>query len=230
MVDMLTRRLLQLLFGLALYGISLAMVIRASLGTAPWDVFHQGLAGRTGLSLGTVVIIVSFLVLLLWIPLRQWPGVGTVCNAVLVGVFADIGLALIPRFSHLGGQIALLVGAVVLNGVASALYIGARLGPGARDGLMTGLARRTGWPVRGARTGIEVVVLGAGWLLGGSVGVGTVLYALAIGPLVQLLLPRFTVPEPRAAAEAEPGAAAPLEGEAQPEAEAAAAGASTPAT
>lgn len=221
---MLTRRLLQLLFGLAVYGISLAMVIRASLGTAPWDVFHQGLAGRTGLSLGTVVIIVSFLVLLLWIPLRQWPGVGTVCNAVLVGVFADIGLALIPRFSHLGGQIALLVGAVLLNGVASALYIGARLGPGARDGLMTGLARRTGWPVRGARTGIEVVVLGAGWLLGGSVGVGTVLYALAIGPLVQLLLPRFTVPETRAAAEA------PLEGEAQPEAEAAVAGASTPAT
>lgn len=165
---MMTRRLLQLLIGLALYGVSLAMVIRASLGTAPWDVFHQGLAGRTGLSLGTVVIIVSFLVLLLWIPLRQWPGVGTVCNAVLVGVFADVGLALIPRFSHLGGQAALLVGAVLLNGVASAMYIGARLGPGARDGLMTGLARRTGWPVRGARTGIEVVVLGAGWLLGGS--------------------------------------------------------------
>jgi len=220
MVAMMTRRLLQLLIGLALYGVSLAMVIRASLGTAPWDVFHQGLAGRTGLSLGTVVIIVSFLVLLLWIPLRQWPGVGTVCNAVLVGVFADVGLALIPRFSNLGGQAALLVGAVLLNGVASAMYIGARLGPGARDGLMTGLARRTGWPVRGARTGIEVVVLGAGWLLGGSVGVGTVLYALAIGPLVQLLLPRFTVPEARSA----------VEGKARAEAEAAVAGASTPAS
>ncbi len=215
MVAMLTRRLVQLLIGLALYGVSLAMVIRASLGTAPWDVFHQGVAGRTGLSLGTVVIIVSFLVLLLWIPLRQWPGVGTVANAVLVGVFADIGLATIPQFSHLGGQVALLAGAVLLNGVASALYIGARLGPGARDGLMTGLARRTGWPVRGARTGIEVVVLGAGWLLGGSVGIGTVLYALAIGPLVQLMLPWFTVPEGPSAeaapadAEAPPAPAAP---------------------
>ncbi|MGO4122124.1 membrane protein YczE [Arthrobacter sp. YAF16] len=226
---MMTRRLLQLLIGLALYGVSLAMVIRASLGTAPWDVFHQGLAGRTGLSLGTVVIIVSFLVLLLWIPLRQWPGVGTVSNAVLVGVFADLGLALIPKFSHLGGQVALLIGAVLLNGVASALYIGARLGPGARDGLMTGLARRTGWPVRGARTGIEVVVLGAGWLLGGSVGVGTVLYALAIGPLVQLLLPRFTVPELKSAELKSPGEVLPAADD-QPAAEAAVAGASTPAT
>jgi uncharacterized membrane protein YczE len=137
---------------------------------------------------------------------------------VLVGVFADIGLALIPQFSHLGGQIGLLVGAVLLNGVASACYIGARLGPGARDGLMTGLARRTGWPVRVCRTGIEVVVLGAGWLLGGSVGVGTVLYALAIGPLVQLLLPRFTAPETR------PVSAAVTE------AEAAVAGTAVPAT
>src|SRR6478752_9588166 len=197
MDTMLTRRLLQLLIGLAMYGVSLAMFIRAGLGLDPWDVFHQGLATKTGLSIGTVVVIVSFLVLLLWIPLRQWPGVGTLANAVLVGVFADVGLALIPRFSHLAGQIGLLVGAVLLNGVASACYIGARLGPGARDGLMTGLARRTGWPVRVCRTGIEVVVLGAGWLLGGSVGLGTVLYALAIGPLVQLLLPRFTVPEAR---------------------------------
>lgn len=194
---MLTRRLLQLLVGLAMYGVSLAMFIRAGLGLDPWDVFHQGLAVKTGLSIGTVVVIVSFLVLLLWIPLRQWPGVGTLCNAVLVGVFADVGLALIPEFSHLGGQIGMLAGAILLNGIASACYIGARLGPGARDGLMTGLARRTGWSVRTSRTGIEVVVLGAGWLLGGSVGVGTVVYALAIGPLVQLLLPRFTVPEVR---------------------------------
>lgn len=143
-----------------------------------------------------VVVVVSFLVLLLWIPLRQRPGIGTLSNAVLVGVFADVGLFLIPEFSHLGGQIALLVGAVLLNGIASACYIGARLGPGPRDGLMTGLARRTGWSVRLSRTGIEVVVLAAGWLLGGSIGVGTVVYALAIGPLVQLLLPKFTVPEP----------------------------------
>jgi uncharacterized membrane protein YczE len=151
-------------------------------------------AGRTGLSIGAVVIIVSFLVLLLWIPLRQRPGFGTLCNAVLVGVFADIGLALVPAFSHLGGQIGMLAGAVLLNGIASACYIGARFGPGARDGLMTGLARRTGWSVRLSRTLIEVVVLAAGWILGGSVGVGTVVYALAIGPLVQLLLPLFMVP------------------------------------
>ena len=216
---MMTRRLLQLLIGLALYGMSLAMFIRAGLGTAPWDVLHQGLAARTGLSLGTVVVLVSFVVLLLWIPLRQWPGVGTLFNAVLVGVFADVGLAFIPVFSHLGGQMGLLIAAVLRTGVASACYIGARLGPGARDGLMTGLARRTGWPVRACRTGIEVVVLGAGWLLGGSVGIGTVLYALAIGPLVQLMLPRFTVPElkkpappvgaPDPAAASAPQAAAP---------------------
>ena len=156
---MLTRRLLQLFIGLAMYGVSLAVFIRAGLGLDPWDVFHQGVAGRTGLSIGVVVIIVSFLVLLLWIPLRQWPGFGTLCNAVLVGVFADIGLAVIPAVSHLGGQIGMLAGAVVLNGIASACYIGARFGPGARDGLMTGLARRTGWSVRVSRTLIEVVVL-----------------------------------------------------------------------
>ncbi|MGO4582826.1 YitT family protein [Arthrobacter sp. 2RAF6] len=205
---MMTRRITQLLIGLAMYGISLAMFIRAGLGLDPWDVFHQGVAGKIGWSIGTVVVVVSFLVLLLWIPLRQMPGFGTLANAVLVGVFADIGLALIPAFSHLGGQIAMLAGAVVLNGIASACYIGARLGPGARDGLMTGLARRTGWSVRLSRTLIEVVVLGVGWLLGGSVGVGTVVYALAIGPVVQLLLPLFTVPEKvrQAAPEAVPAA------------------------
>lgn len=191
---MMTRRLIQLFTGLAMYGISLAMFIRAGLGLDPWDVFHQGLANRTGMSIGLVVIIVSFLVLLLWIPLRQWPGFGTLCNAVLVGAFADIGLALIPVVSQLFGQVAMLGGAVLLNGIASACYIGARFGPGARDGLMTGLARRTGWSVRLSRTLIEVTVLAVGWVLGGSVGVGTVVYALAIGPLVQLLLPRFMVP------------------------------------
>ncbi|HKU30209.1 MAG TPA: hypothetical protein VJQ60_06955 [Arthrobacter sp.] len=192
---MMTRRITQLLIGLAMYGVSLAMFIRAGLGLDPWDVFHQGLAGKLGWSIGTVVVVVSFLVLLLWIPLRQMPGFGTLANAVLVGVFADIGLVLIPAFSHLGGQIAMLAGAVILNGIASACYIGARLGPGARDGLMTGLARRTGWSVRLSRTLIEVVVLAVGWMLGGSVGAGTVVYALAIGPTVQLLLPLFTVPE-----------------------------------
>ncbi|MEO5778349.1 MAG: hypothetical protein ABIO34_02640 [Arthrobacter oryzae] len=206
---MMTRRILQLLTGLAMYGVSLAMFIRAGLGLDPWDVFHQGLAGRVGLSIGTVVVIVSFLVLLLWIPLRQRPGFGTLANAVLVGVFADVGLALIPEFSHLGGQIGMLAGAVLLNGIASACYIGARFGPGARDGLMTGLARRTGWSVRNSRTGIEAVVLATGWLLGGSVGVGTVVYALAIGPLVQLLLPWFTVPVRVMPAQARSGPAGP---------------------
>jgi uncharacterized membrane protein YczE len=206
---MMTRRITQLLIGLAMYGISLAMFIRAGLGLDPWDVFHQGVSEKTGFSIGVVVIAVSFLVLLLWIPLRQMPGVGTLANAVLVGVFADLGLWLIPEFSHLGGQIAMLAGAVILNGIASACYIGARLGPGARDGLMTGLVRRTGWSVRLVRTGIEVVVLAVGFLLGGSVGVGTVVYALAIGPIVQVLLPKFMVPEPVQVSEkargAEPG-------------------------
>ncbi|MFJ6537063.1 YitT family protein [Paenarthrobacter sp. NPDC091711] len=201
---MMTRRITQLLIGLAMYGISLAMFIRAGLGLDPWDVFHQGVSEKSGFSIGVVVIAVSFLVLLLWIPLRQMPGIGTIANAVLVGLFADLGLWLIPEFSHLGGQIAMLAGAVILNGIASACYIGARLGPGARDGLMTGLVRRTGWSVRLVRTGIEVVVLAVGFLLGGSVGVGTVVYALAIGPIVQVLLPKFMVPErPKATAPTE---------------------------
>jgi len=212
---MMTRRITQLLIGLAMYGISLAMFIRASLGLDPWDVFHQGLAAKLGWSIGTVVVVVSFLVLLLWIPLRQMPGFGTLANAVLVGIFADLGLALIPAFSHLGGQVAMLAGAVLLNAIASACYIGARLGPGARDGLMTGLARRTGWSVRLSRTLIEVVVLGSGWLLGGSVGVGTVVYALAIGPLVQLLLPLFSAPEKSVPAKGVPGKSAAEKVEAQ---------------
>ncbi|MCM0614546.1 hypothetical protein MOD31_00765 [Paenarthrobacter sp. TYUT067] len=207
---MMTRRITQLLIGLAMYGISLAMFIRAGLGLDPWDVFHQGVSEKTGFSIGVVVIAVSFLVLLLWIPLRQMPGIGTIANAVLVGLFADLGLWLIPEFTHLGGQIAMLAGAVILNGIASACYIGARLGPGARDGLMTGLVRRTGWSVRLVRTGIEVVVLAVGFLLGGSVGVGTVVYALAIGPIVQVLLPKFMVPErPKATAPTEAVEAAP---------------------
>lgn len=206
---MMIRRLLQLFIGLAMYGFSLSLFIRSALGTAPWDVLHQGMAAKTGLSLGVVVIIISFAVLLLWIPLRQRPGFGTLSNAILVGVFADLGLALVPQFSHLGGQISMLAGAVVLNAVASACYIGARFGPGARDGLMTGLARRTGWSVRVSRTLIEVVVLAAGWLLGGTAGVGTAVYALAIGPLVQLMMPWFMVPA-KVSAPAQAPSAAPV--------------------
>jgi uncharacterized membrane protein YczE len=202
---MMIRRLIQLFTGLAMYGISLALFIRAGLGLDPWDVFHQGVAGKTGLSIGVVVIIVSFLVLLLWIPLRQRPGFGTLCNAVLVGVFADVGLALIPAFSHLGARSRCWPARWCSTGSPPPATSAPRFGPGARDGLMTGLARRTGWSVRLSRTLIEVVVLGAGWLLGGSVGVGTVVYALAIGPLVQFLLPYFMVPAREPAA---PGAGA----------------------
>ncbi len=189
----LLRRLLQLLVGLILFGISLALVLRAGLGLAPWDVLHQGVAQRTGLSIGSVVIAASFVVLLLWLPLRERPGVGTLANAVLVGIVVDGALGLIPDAGGLLLRVVFLLGGVLLCGLASALYIGASLGPGPRDGLMTGLVRRTGRSVRLIRTLIEATVLVGGWLLGGTVGVGTVLYALAIGPLTHALLPRFTL-------------------------------------
>jgi uncharacterized membrane protein YczE len=189
------RRLVQLQVGLVLYGVSMAMFIRADLGLDPWDVFHQGVSERTGLRFGWVVFIVSVAVLLLWIPLRQLPGIGTISNAVVVGLAVEGALAVIPSVDAMWLRVVLLVGAIVLNGVATGSYIGAKLGPGPRDGLMTGLAGR--YPrlsIRLVRTGIEVTVLAVGWLLGGSVGVGTVLYALAIGPLTQLFLPIFSVP------------------------------------
>lgn len=187
------RRLVQLILGLWLYGWSMALMIHAGLGLDPWDVFHDGLAQRSGLTFGTVVTIAGALVLLLWIPLRQMPGLGTVANVLVIGVATDVGLAVLPRPDGLALQVAVLVLGVVLNGLAGALYIGAQLGPGPRDGLMTGLARRTGRSLRLVRTGIEVTVLAAGFLLGGVVGLGTVLYALAIGPLVQLMLPWVVV-------------------------------------
>nr|WP_092881896.1 hypothetical protein [Actinopolymorpha cephalotaxi] len=188
------RRLPQLYAGLALYGVSMALLIRGNLGLDPWDVFHQGLAVRMPLSFGTIVILVSLAVLLSWIPLRQWPGLGTVSNALLVGVAVDLALAVLPAPDPMAARIAFMLGGVVLNAVATAAYLGARLGPGPRDGLMTGLVRRTGGSVRVVRTCIEVVVLAIGWLLGGTVGVGTVVYAVGIGPLVHVLLPRLTVP------------------------------------
>jgi uncharacterized membrane protein YczE len=183
------RRLPQLVLGLVLYGTSMAMMTRANLGLNPWDVLHEGLTLITGLSFGTVTAIASVAVLLLWIPLRQRPGVGTIANIVIIAITVDLVRFVLPGQHALGWQITLLVGGVVLNGVATAAYVGARLGPGPRDGLMTGLATRTGRSVRLVRTGIEIVVLGVGWLLGGTVGVGTVLYALAIGPLAQTFLP-----------------------------------------
>jgi uncharacterized membrane protein YczE len=193
-----TRRLIQLYAGLVLYGISLAMEVRAGLGLDPWDVFHQGVANHTGLSFGTVVIIVGAFVLLAWIPIRQKPGLGTVSNVIVIGLVVDAALNLMPAAGPPAAQVALLLGGVLLNAVAGAAYIGAGLGPGPRDGLMTGLVARTGRPVGVVRTSIEVSVLVTGALLGGSVGIGTVVYALGIGPLLHVLLPLFTVrPSPR---------------------------------
>jgi uncharacterized membrane protein YczE len=187
------RRLPQLIAGLALYGTSMAMQLRATLGVDPWDVFHQGLARHLPLSFGLVTALTGVVVLLLWLPLRQRPGIGTIANVVVIAVSVDAALALIPVPSALPVRIALMAGGIVLNGVASAAYIGARLGPGPRDGLMTGLAAHTGWSIRLVRTGIELTVLVAGWLLGGTVGIGTVAYALAIGPLTQAFLPWFAI-------------------------------------
>ncbi|MFF7457848.1 YitT family protein [Kitasatospora sp. NPDC008115] len=188
------RRLPQLFGGLALYGASMGLMLRSGLGLDPWDVFHQGLQGTFGLSVGAWVTICGALVLLLWIPLRQLPGLGTLANVLVIGAAMDATVSLVDAPGALWARIALMVGAIVLNGLATGLYIGARLGPGPRDGLMTGLHRRTGGSLRLIRTGIELIVLAAGFLLGGTVGVGTVAYALAIGPLAQFFLPWCTVP------------------------------------
>jgi uncharacterized membrane protein YczE len=191
-------RLARLYVGLAAYGASMALMIESHLGNMPWDVFHQGIARRTGLSIGVVSIIVGAVVLLLWIPLRQRPGLGTVSNVVCIGVAVDGSLALLPTPSLLWEQIAFLAAGVLLNAVATGLYVGARLGPGPRDGLMTGLAAR-GYPIGLVRTSIEVLVVAVGFLLGGTLGVGTVVYALAIGPLAHLALPLFSIRAPQPA-------------------------------
>ena len=194
----LPRRLTQLYLGLLLYGLSMALLVRSSLGVMPWDVLHQGLARQVGGSLGQVTIVVGVIVLLGWIPLRERPGLGTVSNVVVIGLAVDAALAVISAPTAWPARLALVVLGVALTAAATAAYIGVRLGAGPRDGLMTGLVRRTGGSVRLVRTGIEVAVVTVGWLLGGTLGVATVLYALAIGPLVHLLLPVFTValPEP----------------------------------
>jgi uncharacterized membrane protein YczE len=196
------RRLLQLYLGLALYGVSMALLVRSSLGVMPWDVLHQGLARQIGWSLGAVTVLVGALVLLAWFPLRQRPGLGTVSNVVVIGVAVDAALAVLPEVDALPVRIGLAVGGIVLNAVATAAYIGVHLGPGPRDGLMTGLVRRTGGSVRVVRTAIEVAVVALGWLLGGTLGVVTVAYALLIGPLVHLLLPRLSVALPGQEAQA----------------------------
>lgn len=189
----LARRLVQLVVGLAIYGASMAMIIRGGLGVIPWDVLHTGLIRHVPVSFGQMSIMVALAVLLVWIPLRQKPGLGTIANAVLVGIAADITLAAVPPVDDLAARVALLLGGIALNGMATAMYIGSQLGPGPRDGFMTGLSRITGRSIRLVRTAIEVSVVALGWALGGAVGLGTLLYAVAIGPLAQLMLPWFTV-------------------------------------
>ncbi|MFE9402830.1 YitT family protein [Streptomyces sp. NPDC006530] len=210
----LTRRLVQLYAGLALYGVSSGLLVRAGLGLEPWGVLHQGLAKHTGLSIGVVSIIVGAAVLLLWIPLRQRPGLGTVSNVFAIGVFMDGTLAVVPDVRGLLAQVPLTAAAIVGNGVATGLYISARFGPGPRDGLMTGLHRATGRSIRLVRTSLEVLVVATGFLLGGSLGVGTVLYALAIGPLAQFFLRVFAIPT--AAPEAPPASPSPVRDTAGP--------------
>jgi uncharacterized membrane protein YczE len=190
--DELRRRGPRLLGGLVLFGVGIALMVRADLGLAPWDVLHQGLAERTGLAIGSVTILIGMVVLLLWIPLRERPGLGTVLNVLVIGVVVDATLALVDAPGPMWQRIAFLGLGIFAFGPGSGLYIGAGLGPGPRDGLMTGLARR-GRPVRVVRTGIELMALGVGALLGGRVGVGTVAFAITVGPNVHWFLDRMTV-------------------------------------
>jgi uncharacterized membrane protein YczE len=196
-------RLVQLYGGLVLYGVSSSLLVLANLGLDPWDVFHQGLSKTFGLAIGTWAIIVGVVVLLFWIPLRQKPGLGTVSNVVLVGLTMNVVLGNVHPPHLLGVRIACLLVGVLLNGIATGAYIGAGLGPGPRDGLMTGLAAR-GHSIRVVRTGLELTVLATGWLLGGRVGIGTVVYAVAIGPLAHVFIPLFSHgrPAPEGALEA----------------------------
>lgn len=189
----LTRRLLQLYAGLLLYGFSISLMVRAHLGLAPWDVLHSGLTRHFPIDIGQALVIVSFVVMLAWIPLREIPGIGTISNAVVIGLSTDAFLSVLPTPHLLAVRATLLVSAIGLQGVATAAYIGAQLGRGPRDGLMTGLARRTGRSLRVVRTGMELTVVVCGLLLGGVAGLGTLAYALAIGPLSQLLLPTFVI-------------------------------------
>lgn len=205
------RRLVHLYAGLALYGASAALQLRAGLGLDPWDVFHQGVSRHMGLSIGTVSIAVGAAVLVLWWPLRQRPGLGTVSNVFVVGLSLDAALRVLPAAHGLLAQVPLLVAGIVLNGAATGLYISAGLGPGPRDGLMTGVHRRTGRSIRLVRTALEVTVLVTGCLLGGSAGLGTVAYALAIGPLAQLFLRLFALPATGGGRTAAQGAAAAAE-------------------
>ena len=191
---LMTRRITQLLVGLFLYGIAIAMMVRATVGVAPWDVLTQRISKQTGIEFGWVTNLVGLLVLLLWIPIRQKPGIGTVLNVLLIGPSAQLGLFLLPELTVLWQQILLFALGLLVLAIATGLYIGARFGPGPRDGLMTGIHKRWGFPIWAVRTAIEVTVLGIGWLLGGNVGLGTVAFALLIGPMVNKTLPWLRVP------------------------------------
>lgn len=190
------RRWGQLLLGLFLYGVALALMVRADIGLDPWTVLAQGIEAQTGWSIGLIVVLIGLAVLLLWVPLRQRPGIGTVLNALLIGPAMDLALLVLETPDELWGSILMFAGGLSLLAIATGLYIGARFGPGPRDGLMTGAHARYGWPIWKVRTGVEVTVLAIGWLLGGTVGVGTVAFALLIGPMVGVTLPRLRVPEP----------------------------------
>lgn len=191
----LPRRLAQLYLGLVLFGVSMALLVRSRLGNMPWDVLHQGLVRQVGGTIGLWSIAVGAVVLLLWIPLRERPGLGTVSNIVLIGVSVDAALSVLPTMAAMPARIACMAAGIALNAVSTALYVGAHLGPGPRDGLMTGLVRRTGGSVQRIKTLIELTVVLAGWAMGGTLGVGTVLFVLTIGPLVQVFLHRLAVPE-----------------------------------
>lgn len=188
----LRRRMIQLLVGLVIFGLGIAMMLQSGLGLPPWDVLHQGLTEEFGLTVGVWSIIISFAVLLLWLPLRERYGIGTVLNAIIIGVVIDLGVLVIPEPDALWVNALLLTAGILLIGLASGMYIGANLGPGPRDGLMTAIARR-GLSIRMTRWGLEIVVLVTGILLGGTFGVGTIAFALLIGPIVQFFLPRWSI-------------------------------------
>jgi len=193
---LLARRIAQLLVGLVTYGIAISMMVRGALGVPPWDVLTQGLVLQTGLSFGLLTNIIGALVLLLWIPIRQKPGIGTIANVLLIGPSIELGLLFVPVPTELWQQVLLFAGGLLLLSVASGLYIGARFGPGPRDGLMTGIHNRWGFKIWWVRSAIEITVLAVGWVLGGNVGLGTLAFALLVGPLVGLTLPWLRIPEP----------------------------------
>jgi len=200
-------RLARLVAGLFLYGFAEALMIRAAVGIDPWTVFAQGVSRATGLSIGVVTILIGALVLLAWIPLRQRPGLGTVLNVLLLGPFIEVGLWLLPSpVGTLWIQITYFTAGLLLLAVASGIYIGVAFGPGPRDGLMTGIHSRLGWPIWAGRTAVEGTVLAVGWLLGGDVGFGTLAFALLIGPLCGITLPLFAG---RAGRPGRPGRGAP---------------------